>query len=151
MDEADLAYLAAVIDTQGRISTRQVREAVLPQLAVSGPNESLLRWLGDITGVRPVVTARDYGRHPCAVHCVEPHQHVRSLSGRWSVSGAKATVVLHAVLPYLRFQRDEALQAVELGLASRYKPATVVKMQALGWIPPVFGSDSELRGQALGC
>ena len=133
MTPADVAYAAAVIDTMGRITTRTVREAELPLLAVSCPNEPLLQWLGDLTGVRPFITKRSYSKHACAVHCPDPHQHIVSVSGRWSLSGAKATVLLLNVRPYLRFQLEAAQQAIDVGLSAGFKPATLEKMRALGW------------------
>lgn len=135
---AELAYVAALIDLQGHITSRTVREAVLPMVALSSPNAAVLRLLGEMTGVRPFITRRDYSRLGCVAHCPEPHQHIVSESGRWSLSGVKATVVLHSVLPFLRFQRDEAIEAIRLGLEAGYKPATIAKMAELGWRLPNF-------------
>lgn len=141
---ADLAYIAAIVDTQGHITTRTVRETVLPALAVSSPNTALLTWLGQLTGTRPTITRRQYGRAACSEHCPDAHQHVTSVSGRWSVTGAKATVVLHSVTPYLRLRTEEAAEAVRLGTAARFKPATVAKMLALGWSSPPLLDDVKL-------
>ena len=135
---ADLAYVAALIDLQGHITTRSVRDATLPLLALSSGNAGVLQMLGRMTGVRPFVTRRDYNRVGCSAHCPEPHQHIVSESGRWSVSGVKATVVLHSVLPYLRFKRDEAVEAIRVGLDADYKPATLTKMKELGWELPNY-------------
>lgn len=136
LTEADVAYVAAVIDTQAKITYRKVRDSLLPQVQVCGSNTALLRWLGDLTGVRPIVTERDYTKHNCTIHCPTRHARIVSVSGRWTISGAKATVLLHTVLPYLRFQVQTAQEAVAVGMAVHYKGATVRKMQALGWTPP---------------
>lgn len=134
--EDDIVYIAAVIDTQGHITTRTVRDATLPLVAVSGKNDELLRWLGRMTGVRPFITTRDYSRHACNIHCPSAHQRIVSFSGRWSLSGIKATILLQGILPYMRFQRVAAIDAIQVGLEAGYKPATIEKMKALGWQPP---------------
>jgi len=133
LDAQTLAYVAGVIDVMGRISTRAVGDAELPQVAVSCSNEALLRWLGELTGVRPFLTSRSYHRHACGSHCPTPHSEVTSVSGRWLVAGAKATIVLRAVRPMLRLQSDDADEALRAADAAGFKPATVAKMTALGW------------------
>lgn len=133
LDPQTLAYLAGIIDVQARITTRSVGDATLPMVAVSSPNHALLHWLGEITGVRPFVTSRSYARHACGTHCPSPHAHVTSTSGRWCVSGAKATVLLRAVRPLLRLQAEDADAALAAGRAAAFKPATVAKMRQLGW------------------
>ena len=133
---ADLAYIAALIDTRGALASRTVRDAVLPQVAISGRPFPALQWLGEVTGVRVVPTERDFTKAGCAEHCSEKHLHVRSLSGRWMISGAKATIVLAAVQPYLRLRAAEVEDAVALGLAANFKGATAQAMRKLGWPIP---------------
>lgn len=137
LTQAELAYVAGVLDAQGHIAVRTTKDGTkLPQLALSGPNVALLRWLGDLTGVRPIMTTRTYSKAGCAQHCAAKHLHVTSTSGRWQISGAKATVVLAAIQPFLHWQITEAAEAVELGLSAPFKPATPTKMLALGWPIP---------------
>ena len=133
---ADLAYIAALIDTRGSLTSRTVRDAVLPQVAISGKPFPALQWLGELTDVRVIATERSYSKAGCAEHCSEKHQHVTSLSGRWMVSGAKATIVLAAVQPYLRMRPADVADMVQLGLAAKFKGATAGKMAALGWPIP---------------
>ena len=83
-----------------------------------------------------VPTERDFTKAGCAEHCSEKHLHVRSLSGRWMISGAKATIVLAAVQPYLRLRAAEVEDAVALGLAANFKGATAQAMRKLGWPIP---------------
>lgn len=132
----DLAYVAALIDTRATFTSRQVRDTVLPQVAISGKPFPVLQWLGDITGVRVVPTEREYVKAGCAEHCLEKHQHIKSASGRWCVAGVKATVVLAAVQPYLRLQPAEVDELLAVGLKAGRKNATVEKMRALGWPIP---------------
>lgn len=131
-------YVAAVIDSTAVIRTREASGVVYPHVQINGGNTALLRFLAEATGMRMVVTRRDYTRAGCSEHCAEKHQHIVSVSGRWMVSGAKATVVLAASLPYLRLQRDTALEALSVGLAAPYKPASLRKMRELGWPIPEF-------------
>ena len=91
--------------------------------------------------MRVVVTRRSYAKAGCAEHCKEKHLHVTSESGRWSVSGAKATVILAAVLPYLRLQHEEARGALLVGLGAPFKPATLRQMEQLGWPIPEFDNE----------
>jgi hypothetical protein len=116
-----------------------VSGAVLPIIAMSCGDGQLLRWLGEITDVRSIVTLRTYDKHRCLEHCTEAHDHIDSVSGRWSVTGAKATVVLCATLPYVRFHVPEWERAVGLGLGANKKPKTVQTMKDLGWpMPPAW-------------
>lgn len=133
---ADLAYVASVVDNIALIGERNVNGALLPRVAVSTGNLGLLKDLGRLTGVGITSVTRSYGRAPCAEHCTERHQHIDSVTGRWILTGAKATVLLAAVRPYLRLRADEATSVIALGLTSGFKPATVTKMAALGWPIP---------------
>jgi hypothetical protein len=137
LTEQELAYVAGILDSQGSIAVRTTADGTeLPQLSVSGPNVEMLLWLGEMTGVKPVITSRRYAKAGCAEHCSEKHVHVMSRSGRWLISGAKATVVLAATRPFLRWKGTQAGSAVELGLAAPFKQATPAKMRALGWPLP---------------
>lgn len=133
---ADKAYLAAIVDTLANLRTRTTERSVLPEVQVNCPNLDLLAWLGQVTGTAHFQTRRDYLRHVCTDHCPSAHAHVRSTSGRWSVTGTRATVLLIGVAPYLRLRTGEAEELIGVGLAAGWKPATVTKMAALGWPVP---------------
>lgn len=143
MDERTIVYVAAVLDSAAVIRTREASGVTYPYLALSGSNTPLLRLLGGLSGMRVVVTKRSYAKAGCAEHCKEKHLHVTSESGRWSVSGAKATVILAAVLPYLRLQVDDARAALLVGLRAPFKPATLRQMERLGWPIPEFDNTKE--------
>ena len=138
MDMPTVAYVAGIIDTTGVIRTRMVQDTELPYVAVSGSNEGMLRFLAEVTGAKVTITRRSYMKAGCSVHCKEKHQHIQSISGRWSVSGVKATVLLHNVRPFMRLQAAEAAAALDVGLRTGFKPATVQKMSDLGWSVPEF-------------
>jgi hypothetical protein len=139
LDTATLAYVAGVVDLLGLIRTRITQQGTeLPYVALSGPNTQMLEYLGELTDTRPTITRRSYSKAGCAEHCQEKHQHVVSVSGRWSVSGVKATVVLWNIRPFLRLQADAAREALVVGVATGFKPATVKRMAELGWDVPEF-------------
>jgi hypothetical protein len=137
LSDAQIAYVAGVLDALGRFRIRETPDGTrLPYLAVSCPNMPLLEYLGSLTDTVPFVTKRTYDRHRCTEHCLEPHQHVVSASGRWSLSGAKATIVLAAILPHVRLQKTEIEELLAVGLDAPKKQATPNKMVALGWPMP---------------
>lgn len=143
---AELAYLAGVLDTRAVVRTRLVgaSQSVLPYLAMSCGDAPLLTWLSTITGVRAIVTERKYDKHRCLEHCTKAHDHIRSVSGRWSLSGARATVLLTATEPYVVFQREAWQRAVAVGLSAERKSKVVRKMTALGWpLPAAWESTTE--------
>jgi len=138
VEPTDLAYVAGVLDTRAVVKTRLApgTETVLPHIMLSSGDAELLRWLGEITAVRSIVTSRKYDKHRCLEHCTRAHDHITSVSGRWQLTGAKATVVLAGTRPYVRFKVEAWDRAIGAGLQATRKPATVAKMKALGWPMP---------------
>jgi hypothetical protein len=134
----ELAYLAGVLDTRAVVRVGLVggSQNPLPFVAMSCGDAALLRWLGQIAGVRSIVTARTFDRHRCLEHCTKAHDHVTSVSGRWSLSGVRATVVLSATREWVRFHQEAWARAIEVGLEANRKEGTVRKMSALGWPLP---------------
>jgi hypothetical protein len=139
VNESRLAYIAGIIDSQAGIRSRFVGETELPMVYVHGPNLPVLNLLADMTGTSVTVVRRGYAKAGCSTHCPDKHQHVTSVSGRWSVSGAKATVLLWNIRPYLMFQQEAAAAALAIGMSSPLKQATPQKMVELGWSLPDFG------------
>lgn len=136
MDVQTVAYVAGIIDTQAVIRTRKAVDTDLPSIAVHGPNTAMLKYLASITGTRSIVTRRSYSRAGCNEHCKEKHQHVVSVSGRWSVTGVKATVLLWNIRPYVRLQVDAVTSALNVGMEAPFKPGVLQKMVDLGWEIP---------------
>lgn len=137
LTDTDLAYIAGLIDVMGNVRVMETAEGTqLPLVSISCPDAALLAYLGEVSDMQPFVTVRTYDRHRCTEHCDEPHQHVESRSRRWTVTGAKATMILAAVEPYLRFQKDKVAEVVALGMDAPRKKATSVKMTRLGWPMP---------------
>lgn len=138
-DTPVLAYVASIIDTQGIIRIRTAGDTELPMVALHGSNTQMLEYLAALTGTRVTIVRREYSKVGCTEHCMEKHQHITSKSGRWSVTGFKATVLLYNIQPYIRFQRGPVRAALVVGMGAPIKPATVGKMAKLGWeIPSEF-------------
>lgn len=144
MDQRTVAYVAGVVDLLGLIRIRYAEDTPLPVVQVHGKYMSTLEYLGELTGTKAIETRREYTRAGCAEHCKEKHMHITSTSGRWSVTGAKATVLLWNMQPYLRVKKDAADGALAVGLRTKFKQGTVDKMRQLGWEIP-----SELEGRTL--
>lgn len=136
LTEPEIAYLAGVVDSCARIKVTTVNGTDLPLVAVSGPNMALLDVLSAHTGVKNFVTRRDYDRHRCGLHCKEAHDHIVSVSGRWAVNGARATILLAAIQPHVHVQTKEVAEVLAVGLAAPRKAATIQKMADLGWPVP---------------
>lgn len=135
--DAEIAYVAGVLDTLGYFRVRETPDGTrLPHIAVSTPNVPLLAYLGELTGVTVFATTRTYDRHRCMQHCEEAHQHVVSRSSRWSVTGARATIVLAAIRPYVRLHADDVDELLAVGMDAPRKPVTPKKMSTLGWPNP---------------
>jgi hypothetical protein len=131
-----LAWLAGVIDTMGILRARRVGENDLPGVFLHTPNVRLLERVAEMTGTRVTIVTRSYSKVGCAEHCEDKHLHVSSKSGRWSVTGAKATVLLKNILPYLQLQRAEAEELLRDTEGAPFKRATLAKMAKLGWPIP---------------
>lgn len=137
MDDKTLAYVAGVVDLLGLIRVRDLPNGTrLPVVQMHGNYMPTFAYFGELTGTKAIVTRRSYSRAGCAQHCKEKHQHIVSKSGRWSLTGAKATIVLWNIRPFLRIQADKADEALVVGLDTRFKPATLEKMRQLGWEVP---------------
>lgn len=129
-----IQYVAGILDACAIFRIRETAEGTkLPGVFVHGLPMPMLNILAETTGTKVTVVTRDYHRALCADHCPDQHGHVRSVSGRWSVTGAKATVLISAVLPHLRGQTAQAYEALTIGLEAPRKSTTFAKMYALGW------------------
>lgn len=132
--ESELAWVAGVVDTLGNYNFRETPSGVvLPSVYVQTTKAELVKPLADLTGIKLVTVKKDYMRSGCGDHCDEPHQHVKSTSSRFGLVGARATVFVSAIFPYLRTRHDEATEVIRLGLEAKHKPATLQKMYELGW------------------
>jgi len=141
----ELAYAAALIDTLGTLSLRDVGGTRLPNLTVQARHRDALAWLGRMTDTRITEIKKDYNRAGCGEHCPEAHVHIVSVTGRWVITGVKATIVLHNVLPFLLVQRVGAIDLVTAGQTIGYKGNVVEKMRNMGWEIPDLKPQPRMR------
>lgn len=133
--DADLAYVAALVDTLGKLTTRVVNRDELPVVTIQGKH-AILPWLAEATGVKIMRLDRNYTRHQCSEHCPDRHMGIESWTYRWQLTGARAVALLAAIEPHLRLQGREARRLVEVGRGVVFKPATVADMGRRGWVAP---------------
>lgn len=138
LDEGTKAYVAGIIDMVGLIRLRPMKNGnpPIPYVGVSTNNKQVVDFLAGLTDTKVTVTHRKYGRHRCTQHCPTPCSDVDSTSYRWSVTGAKATVLLANIKRYLMFKTTVANEALEAAREANYKAATMRKMTVLGWDLP---------------
>ena len=133
MSPEDRSYVAALVDVFGRLRARDVRGSRLPEVTIQGSRIDALDWLANITGVRVSVIGKDYTRHQCSEHCPDKHTRIAATTRRWQVTGARATILLHDIEPYMRVQGRQARALVQEGSVVGVKPPVVREMKRLGW------------------
>jgi len=137
LEAADLAYMAALVDNLAVLKTRRVGEADLPSVVLTTTRSgAAVRFLATSTGSKVTEIVRAYNRKGCVDHCTQAHLHIDTTGHRWQVTGAKATIVLHNLLPYMRVQTDSARKLIHAGQTIGYKGQVVVAMRDLGWEIP---------------
>lgn len=137
LDRADLAYMAALLDNLAVLKTRLANGTDLPAIALTtSRSPEAVRFLAERSGTKVTEIARDYHRKGCSDHCTVAHLHVDTTGYRWQVTGAKATIVLHNVRPFMRIQGDLADQLLAIGKMVGYSGSVVTRMRGLGWEIP---------------
>lgn len=132
----DPPYIAALLDNHARLNIRTFADGTeLPTISIQGDLPAL-EWLADVTGVTVQLIPKGYNRHQCSDHCPQAHTRVESTSRRWTLTGARATIVLQQVNIYMRVQDRDARRLADLGRGVGFKPATVADMEAHGWTVP---------------
>ena len=132
----NIPYIAGVLDSMARFRTFTTDGGTeLPRIELSTPNASLVEFLCGVTGMKPIVVRRKYDRHRCDAHCPPEHHvdKIMSVSNRWSCSGAKATIIMEAILPHVWQQKEQIEKVLKVGTDAPRKKATVDKMRQLGW------------------
>lgn len=134
LNETDLAWCAGVMDTMGLVKIRTLSNGtLLPLVFFHSTKIEILEKLSELAGGKVTIVNKSYVRSPCVQHCQEPHVHISSTSGRWTISGARALIFLSGVEPFIRVRRQEIVEVIALGSAAPRKPATVEKMREMGW------------------
>ena len=145
---ADYSYAAALVDSFGKLGTRTAGETELPQITVQGKIPAL-PWLADLCGVKLIEITKGYTRHQCSEHCPEKHTPIASVTQRFQITGARATIALYTLQDYMRVQHVEARRLVELGRVIGYKTDVVNDMARLGWRLPELRDQPRARLELL--
>lgn len=177
--EAKLAWFAAVLDLRSHIIVKDNKMRATPQfvLMVQSVNYAVVREMARLVGTSPeALTPRkkkDFMRRGCTEHCPEAHIHALEdealpPTGKFTITGAAAAVVLDAVIPYmitdrgLGAVRDQIFAQMKLtGQGAGATRTAVRRLEALGWPIPdqiakglaepqygkdVLGADQPARG-----
>lgn len=156
LSDADMAWMAGVIDAKGSVVRKRNKSRVTPQvvLYVNAKDGRIARRLSQLTGTAPEPHARpapgEFLRRGCAVHCEAPHVHVGEYpwqmppTTRWAVTGTAAAVVLANLEPFMVTYRDYAADVDEVlgtfaaaGHGSGAVRSTLARLVSLGWqLPP---------------
>lgn len=142
----DIGWVAGVIDSRATLFVRHsATGAPLASvtLTVAAERRALVERLCALTGVTVVQTRKDYNRSSCSEHCPEKHVHISNDYYRWSLTGARALVVLRLCLPYLTVRSEQAAQMISECRETRVTSAPVARMRALGWSEPVHRVELE--------
>lgn len=128
MEQVDAAYVAALVDTLGKLTSRVVSRDELPVVTIQGKHD-ILPWLAAQTGVKIMKLDKNYTRHQCTEHCPDKHMGIESWTYRWQLVGARAALLLREIEPYMRLQAREARRLIELSEHIAFKPAVVADMR----------------------
>jgi hypothetical protein len=164
-----LAWMAAILDMQGRTHRKENQTRATPQLVlrVDSAHLGVISELCRLTGIsrepRPPAPGKEWDRRGCTEHCAEAHIHVEIDSqpaiGRWTLTGGALAVVLFSVIPYMVTDRgftdlmNEAMaNLVTTGKGAHAVKRSVMRLAELGWeIPPDIAKRLRLtrRGKPL--
>jgi len=157
---ADIAWVAGVLDLKATIIRKKNKERSTPQLVlcVETKEYEVIRGLSALTGTSPELQAEklspDWMRRLCVEHCPEKHVHGSNeanetypwklpATGRWTITGAGAAVILWSTLGFQRNKRDmpEALEAMlayakTTGQGWGATRTSLLRLRNLGWRMP---------------
>jgi len=164
-----LAWMAAILDMQGRVNRKNNQSRATPQLVlrVDSSHLSVIAELCRLTGhevePRPELPGREWDKKGCVEHCGEAHIHCEMGSqpsvSRWTITGAAMAMVLHNVIPYMVTDRgltdvmNEAMEnLVTTGQGAHAVKRSVLRLAELGWdVPPEMAKRLKMtrRGRPL--
>lgn len=129
-----IAWCGGVIDAIGLVRLRETDAgSSLAYVSVSTALLPIAQRLADLTGTSVTTVRREYNRLGCSQHCTEAHQHVQSVTARWSLTGARALTFLQAIHPFLGVKIGEVDEVIAAAKDAPSKPRTTEKMASLGW------------------
>lgn len=162
IDEKQLGWMSGVLDMHGRITRKNNKSRVTPQLVmyVETKNLQVVRRLCEMTGISYETHESSFGkselqkqwmRRGCSEHCPDAHIHAEApfasmpKTGRWSITGAGLGVILWNISDRLitsdvawKWAMEACLSIAKVnGRGSGAVTASVRRLVMLGWaIPP---------------
>jgi hypothetical protein len=155
VSDADLGWMAAIIDIKGSVITKSNKTRQTPQitLKVDTTNQQIAERLCALTGVSPEPhklseTSAVFYRRGCKVHCLEPHIHVEEdrlpmYSTRWTVTGTPMGIVIWNIRKYMTTYPEYSPymglvfhNRVTRGQGVGQVRASVKRLKDLGWRIP---------------
>lgn len=153
INEGDLGWVAGILDLKGKVYRLTARQGgrIQYSLCVTDRNVPLIRQLCHLTGVRGQdhdggrERAPEHWRRACDLHCPQEHVHVKPPGStlRWGLRGAGALIVIDAVLPFCRIQRDafaEVRPEIASQINAQINPGksgiATRRMADMGWAIP---------------
>jgi hypothetical protein len=150
--DTDMAWLAAMLDFKGRFGVNRAQttaSGTQVRIRMVSSNEGVVRAMCEMTGLDPT-RPKEFGttkeRRQCTRHCPEDHVHVITAKSLYfQVSGVAAAIVCYNLAPYLRVQKEKALEIYDVYMRTdggsargRYRTKSAAeRLRALGWrIPP---------------
>lgn len=162
--QAELGWMAAVIDLRGRVYVKQNRQRATRQivLMVESTRPAVIRKMALLTGTNPEARSarpmKEFMRRACNEHCIEPHVHVNDEREmppvqRWTATGVALAVTGDALLPFLAEDLGLPEFIAEIcgntdlsGRGSGAVMATLLRMKDLGWpMPPSLREDLQFQ------
>lgn len=156
IDPAKLGWAAAILDLQGHVVQKKNPTRATPQvvLIVDTASVIVVQGLCALTGSNVEMKQQKYKlpqqwkRRACTEHCPEAHVHMEvsmPLTGRWTVTGVAAAIVLHNLRPYLLtwdakgwgVAYEQCMDTATLtGQGSGATRPTIARLAGLGWDLP---------------
>lgn len=153
--DADLGWMAAVIDMKGKVRVINNSMRCTPQvvLRVDAKNALIAERLSALTGTTPEPHRQSswsetFLRKGCVEHCLEPHIHVDEgreipLTTKWSVTGTAMGIVIWNIRRYMTTYPVYApymglvfSNTVTKGQGVGQVRSSVQRLKALGWRIP---------------
>jgi hypothetical protein len=141
--EEDKRYIAGILDGRGKILLATLGNAAKRKricVSVGCTPEPVWQYLQEkATGSVSRVSLGETKKHLCTEHCTSKHVIIFQRKKEWRLSGSSCAIFLYNVKDYMLgwSEGHQAMLDFELSHSSKWKGATVEKMEALGWRSPV--------------
>jgi hypothetical protein len=147
--ETDKAWVAGALDFRGNFAWQKDHYSGLlhTKLQVCSTNAAFISAFYALVspkhGPRAQEGNRSYKRKACEQHCPKRHVHVVKFRPSFvgSLTGARAIIITHTVLPYMRARQVEAQEWIEKGIGNILAKSGALssvcrEMSKDGWLIP---------------